>query len=155
MFNVNTLTWVNSVALPSIGATTAQKNVATLNWGINGSTTMLGIGATVKPVLTGSVLVLIEFNLGSAQGSAINTFQLAYGTGTAPVNGAAATGTTAGYSQQVTTLATIVNIEGNMSQFVTGLTTNTTYWFDLQTTSNIALANAATNISVIIFEVPY
>jgi hypothetical protein len=100
---------------------------------------MMGLGAQgtpcrITPVVTGKVEFSISGNMGNATNADIGTFVFAYGTGTAPANGAAATGTTPGGTGgfqgngNVNGLGTPVN----MLYTISGLTPSTAYWFDLQ-----------------------
>lgn len=96
---------------------------------------MLGLAGAITPVKTGSVVFMIcgtdETAGATAEGA---SWQIAYGTGTAPVNGAAATGTVVGVAQRsIADAATAVHVVPfSIAVRVTGLTLSTAYWFDLQ-----------------------
>lgn len=91
---------------------------------------MCGIAQTFTPVTSGKVLVFLSGKANNATAADGIAIQMAYGTGTAPINGATATGT----------VATGLTINSTNSMFipftlvalVTGLTLGTAYWFDLQ-----------------------
>jgi hypothetical protein len=95
---------------------------------------MAGLGSTcaITPVSTGRiefVFVISAFN--STAGQAAN-FEMYYGTGTAPANNAAVTGTAITgknhyvYSSTANAIETFADIG-----IITGLTLNTAYWFDV------------------------
>ncbi len=95
------------------------------------SAQMCGLGANYAftPTKTGNVL-LHFVGWGSTGGVGVTrTAQGSYGTGTAPVKGAAATGTAVGgggVQDSSVTSASLV-----FSYYVSGLTLNTAYWFDV------------------------
>lgn len=96
---------------------------------------MMGLAGSITPRGTGVILFL-------ASGSAFNTVstdgvaaQLRYGTGTAPTNGAALTGTAAGAKPTLTTGGA-----GNgfaLNAIITGLTRGTTYWLDIAANATV------------------
>lgn len=122
----------------------------------NGTGVMMGLAGSVTPTKSGKILIVVSANIANgATGGGAQT-QLRYGTGSAPANAAALTGTSIG------NIATIVNPllallapgSGNAtcSAIVSGLTLNTAYWIDLslaRITSNTA---TLTNISISIIE---
>ena len=90
---------------------------------------MLGLAGACTPAVTGNVLIMIRGDLvDSTTGDCV--WQIHYGTGTAPSNGAASTGTAAGAgagpSANSTTAFTVT-----LTAYVTGLTPSTAYWFDV------------------------
>lgn len=98
---------------------------------------MAGYGFAFTPTSTGKVKIKISGICTNATAADGITLQGAYGTGVAPVNGAAATGTLFGnqYLHNVFTAAS------GWEEFVcvdeiTGLTVGTTYWIDLQVNAN-------------------
>jgi hypothetical protein len=84
----------------------------------------------------------VQFTINGTLGSSTTTaddgivVQIAYGTGTAPGNGAAATGTTIGgaetWSQPAAVTAADVHQPLTIPAAVANLVAGTAYWFDLQ-----------------------
>jgi len=111
---------------------------------------MLGLGsssanaaATLTPTVTGDVLVIVSGNITTASTNQA-TYQISYGTGAAPSNGAAETGT------QVCLAPNMTNTSPtpfSISCFVTGLTLSTAYWFDLAVSSGSS-SNSTTLLHV-------
>jgi len=108
------------------------------------STVMTGLGASPSfyaytPQTSGNIKVSMGgiLKLVGSTGTLISTSIMAYGTGTAPINGAVPVGTFFGNG------ANTAGLTGTAPFFcvgyVTGLTVGTTYWFDLtQATGNAA-----------------
>lgn len=96
---------------------------------------MAGLGILFTPKKTGKMLLNIDGMAASATAVATVTLQGVYGTGTPPVNGAAAVGTA--YPQGPFILrATVSATTSGLMQFslfavLTGLILGTTYWTDL------------------------
>jgi len=103
---------------------------------------MFGLGSTLKitPLKTGKVRFTISFFPGGVGSTATNNFKISYGSGAAPVNGAAASGTVIGGTYSggaiVSVSATPTPIIRNV--VVTGLSVGTAYWFDVQGARNTA-----------------
>lgn len=92
---------------------------------------MMGLAGTITPATTGSIMVFITGTGSNATGSAGFGVNIRYGTGAAPANGAALTGTAIGI-QQNTVNATATAGDGfSCAGIVTGLTVNTAYWIDI------------------------
>jgi hypothetical protein len=100
---------------------------------------MMGLGVTITPVITGNLLMTIT---GSFSFSTANTqsSRLRYGTGTAPVNGAAPVGTLVGSVTQGTAAAAGEQLPFTMIGVVTGLSTGTAYWIDAALWANAGTA---------------
>ena len=137
-----------------------QKNVTSSSGPANtGSFTMQGLAGTITPAVSGNILITISGTIyGStltAAGDGIN-FSIAYGTGTAPSNGAASTGTlpTNGvqYSNPTTVTSTDVHVPFSTSAVVSGLTLSTAYWVDLTAEAIGAAGFTLNNVSVSIIE---
>jgi len=97
---------------------------------------MLGLGGSWKitPTTYGNVRITINGQLNNGTtGDGINVI-MAYGTGTAPTNGAALTGTTVGINTIFTDLTGLLTngVPFSKDYIITGLTAGTAYWFDLQ-----------------------
>jgi hypothetical protein len=87
-------------------------------------------------------------------GDGIN-MQLSYGTGSAPANAAAITGTQVGsilkYENPATVVAADVHVPFSMQAVITGLAQGTAYWFDIAaesiaTNSKIGLENVSVTL---------
>lgn len=95
---------------------------------------MMGLGTTCHLTPTYSSRIRIEFN-GDVSNAVINAssgLQARFGTGTAPSNGAAASGTTVGPQvNSFTAGAAGANNSFAVGGIITGLTPGTAYWFDL------------------------
>ena len=100
---------------------------------------MMGLGgtATVTPVYSGRVLVQFFGNLTNNSGTGIANTEMLYGTGTAPSNGTAQTGTRVGPSVGNST-GTQGAVPFSVGGIITGLSTGTAYWFDLALNANTA-----------------
>jgi hypothetical protein len=91
---------------------------------------MYGLNFTFTPTKASTIVMVYGYaaNNTSPDGGKIS---LAYGTGTPPVQGAAATGTGFGQAVQFTTAANNQQVPWALYQNIT-LTPGTTYWFDVQ-----------------------
>jgi hypothetical protein len=93
---------------------------------------MLGVGANLTPQVTGRVVAVVSsVILNNTIGDGC-TGILAFGTGTNPTNGDAATGTTIGNSKPFVASTVAGQIGGAWNALITGLTLNTPIWVDLQ-----------------------
>ena len=112
-----------TLAVTALAATTPTGTAST-------TFKMMGMGfwgCSITPVFTGNVLLSMTGMVKSSAGGDGYQAQLAYGTGAAPQNGAAASGTVVGsavYGASPLPLSAPV--------VITGLTLNTAYWFDIQ-----------------------
>jgi hypothetical protein len=104
---------------------------------------MMGLGGTasITPVLAGRIKLVINGNIVATNGQSA-TAQLSYGTGTAPVNGAAVTGTQIGSQIVQTALTGYLSTPFSLTAVISGLTVGTAYWLDL------ALKSSSGNVSV-------
>jgi hypothetical protein len=91
---------------------------------------MVGLSASFTPTINADCLVVIEGDLNLSLNS-VHTSRMRYGTGTPPVNGDAATGTTfSSINTHQFGTATATRF-AYYTQGVVNLTAGTTYWFDL------------------------
>ena len=128
---------------PSL-AKAAPVQLTPTNPGATASTTlvMMGLGAScaITPASSGKVLVIMTGEVFTNTALVVVTFGGRYGTGTAPVNGAAGTGTTFAAAGNMTVQSTTLSagIPFCLQQLLT-LTPGTAYWFDIA----VSTANAA------------
>jgi hypothetical protein len=94
---------------------------------------MMGVGSTCTLTPTYSTRMRIEFNgnISNSASSSSNTIQVRFGTGSAPANGAALTGTVVGSTYNNQTQTTGVFTPFATSAILTGLTPGTAVWFDI------------------------
>jgi hypothetical protein len=92
---------------------------------------MMGLGLSITPATTGRLLVMITGMMSNGTIADGASAQLRYGTGAAPNNAAAATGTAFGKVKNMVA-STASGIQGfSLCQIVSGLTVTTAYWIDV------------------------
>lgn len=124
-----------------------------------GTAVMMGIGSTctITPEVSGEIQISLVGDLGTnATAGTTMVVQLRYGSGTAPVNGAAVTGTAAGSA--VTLLLTSYT-SGDRYPFscvghVSGLTVGTAYWIDISLSASGGGTGTSQNLSMTVRESP-
>jgi hypothetical protein len=136
-------------------ATAYQANPGNPTGTTSATYVMMGLGGswTLTPLMTGNVKLHIVGSINNS-GANTSTVQLAYGTSSAPNNGAAASGTVVG---NATSWISISGIETNgipfcLSVIIRGLTVSTAYWFDAQLKSSSGTASIL-NLTVIAEEI--
>lgn len=92
---------------------------------------MMGLAGSITPNTSGQIIIIVSGDIANSSIGGAKV-KLRYGTGTAPTNGAAATGTPV--SQFITLSPIGANIQESFSVqgIATGLTVATAYWIDLQ-----------------------
>jgi len=113
------------------------------------SVLMLGIGstATFTPNATGRVLITVygDNNVSTAD---IVKAQIYYGTGTAPSNGASATGTAIGTNLQMKNPTSGDDTPFSLTYIITGLTVGAAYWIDLGVSNTAGATLTMQDLSV-------
>jgi len=118
---------------------------------------MMGIAAAFTPTGTGKVLVVVTGFAGTATAVQTAYTAPAYGTGGAPANGAAATGTIFG-TGAIQGIKAQANTAFASAAFVDVLTLvpGTAYWFDIQLgTGSVADQAQIQNVKFAFHELPY
>lgn len=111
---------------------------------------MAGMGNTLTLTPTYSTRIKIFLQGASFTSTAASSvgIQIRWGTGTAPANGVAVTGTALGTSINTTAVGILSPVAFSLGGIVTGLTAGTAYWFDIAFfTGNVADAANLANIS--------
>jgi hypothetical protein len=95
---------------------------------------MMGLGSTCKitPVISSRIYILFNGSMTNSTSSSQTNTQVAFGTGTAPTNGASLTGTTVGVVQNAFMNTGTAKYTFSNGGIITGLTPGTAYWFDEQ-----------------------
>lgn len=105
---------------------------------------MAGLGgATITPKTSGVIVVSISGVTFNTVNGWNNQIQIRYGTGAAPTNGAAVTGTAAGALQ--THASNVLNAQTGfcLHAVITGLTIGVTYWIDVSLASSFGGGTAS------------
>jgi hypothetical protein len=117
---------------------------------------MAGLAVSFTPATTGRVLVTVTgdaTNSGATAGQGAKA-QIRYGTGSAPANAAALTGTAVGAMVTATLMrATADLIPISLTAVITGLTLGTAVWLDLQEVALTSGTGQLKNLTVTIVEV--
>jgi hypothetical protein len=123
------LTGIGSeISLPSYSQSTPAAPTGTTNT----TGLMMGLAAAITPNKSGDLLIVISGTIFNATAIADGgKVQIRYGTGTAPVNAAALTGTAVGGQPQFIASTTAEKSIFSVNAIVTGLTTGVAYWVDL------------------------
>ncbi|MGJ4908872.1 hypothetical protein [Bradyrhizobium sp. HKCCYLS2033] len=144
--NAGTLAYARLPVFARTQSTPGNKSITA-----SSATQMLGMAGTITPTQSGNVLFMIRTETtSSTSGNCV--FTIRYGTGTAPTNGAASTGTQSGNGSNpsVGTGSTPTTLIG----YTTGLTVNTAYWIDVaaQSTGSSITCGALNNTVIAIEE---
>ncbi len=149
-----------SVATPVGNVLLGRRTFVSLSASPSGTTSvyptmkMMGLAGTFTPKVSGLVALFISFSGISslADGAGGFTAMAAYGTGTAPVNGATATGTLTGNSCTGYSPAATANVPCSVIGLLSGLTIGTVYWIDLQLASVIAGTASVQAVQIVAFD---
>jgi ribosomal protein L1 len=112
----------------------------------------LGASASITPVLTGKLMIIISGDTDNDTNSSGTRVQIRVGTGTAPINGGALTGTTQGglVSFQQNNLNNRVPF--SLNAIVNGFTLNTALWVDISLAAITSGVARVRNISISVIE---
>jgi hypothetical protein len=121
---------------------------------------MFGLGSTIKitPLKTGKVRFTINYYPSGTGTAGTNSYKICYGTGAAPANGVAASGTVVGRTDAG---GTVIQVSGTPAAIVrdviiTGLTPGTAYWFDVQGARHASNSSCSmASIEATLEELPY
>ena len=115
---------------------------------------MMGYGGTVSVTPASTARFLVTFCATSqTSGAGTGYIQIRYGTGTAPVNGAALSGTTAGPVVSFTPTSASDRSSSCSTAVITGLNTGTAYWIDVGLRSTSAITSTLLNSVFSVVEV--
>lgn len=123
---LNTTQTVN--ASPSLGSQLSGLNPTGTT---AGSPVMMGLGGSIKCAVIGRALVIAGGQAQSTVNDGGGSVQLAFGTGNAPANGAAQTGTLVGASIPFITVPASTQTGIILVSLLTNLTLRTEYWLDV------------------------
>ena len=117
---------------------------------------MMGLAGAITPVGSGKILIVINGDTDSDTAGDGTKIGIRYGTGTAPTNGAALTGTAVGTTPNAVNANLALNADRypfSVAAVVTGLTPSTVYWVDLSLAAVTGGTARVRNISIAITEI--
>lgn len=144
-------------------ATTAYVDRATTHTGTTsaaptGTTSatavMMGLAGSITPTRGTKIIVIISGQMANDTVNDGATVDARFGTGTAPTNGAAVTGTLVGIAQTHTSLTATERTGFCLVGKVTGLSVGTAYWLDLSLLAVTGGTASVTGVSIVAYEVP-
>ena len=92
---------------------------------------MMGLAGSITPAQNGRILIALSGDVAQTTTADGAKWQLSYGTGAAPANGAALAGTQVGSNPTMTFLTGVLLVPFSSQAIVTGLTVGTAYWLDV------------------------
>lgn len=127
---------VRSVSSSAVPTCTAPARVQSLPANPTGTAStsvpvMAGLAGSITPATSGNIQITITGSMFQTNAPDGCIAQIRYGTGAAPANGVAATGTTAGNPASFTAGIASQSVPFTTIGYVTSLTPSTTYWIDL------------------------
>ena len=114
---------------------------------------MMGLNQVITPKTTTRLLVTISGVVSQSTTADGAKWQIRAGTGAAPTNGAALTGTAYGSLQQMTFLTGVLSIPFSLTALITGLTVNTATWVDVSLAAITGGTATMTSVSVSVEEI--
>lgn len=117
--------------------------------------TMFGLNRTLTPTVTGDVLVIVAGSAFPDTAADGGTITLYHGSGSAPTNGAALTGTAMTTDEVTITnpLADVVKVPFCVVSLVKALTLSTARWFDIALKSTSGGDITLTDVTIVLVEV--
>lgn len=97
----------------------------------SGVQVMAGLAGSFTPATSGNMFLTVQSTIANSTINDGCIVQMRFGTGGAPANGAAATGTAIGKQQAATSFAANALNASTLVAYQTGLVVSTVYWFDL------------------------
>lgn len=120
-----------STAITQSQSTPADPGATTSTTGV-----MMGLAGSITPSRSGKVLIVISGDVDNNTAGNGSQFRIRYGTGSAPLNGSALTGATAGALQKFVNPSLALLLPGrspfSVNAIVIDLTVNTSYCIDLE-----------------------
>lgn len=109
---------------------------------------MMGLAGSITPAQTGRIVIIISGDVQNNTNADGAKFQIRYGTGAAPANAAALTGTTAGSLVNMVVAAAAQRLPFSLNAYITGLTPGTAYWIDISLAAVTGGTVAVKNVSI-------
>ena len=113
---------------------------------------MMGLAIAFTPKTTGRIAILIQGTANNNTSGDGVTVRMTTGTGTAPVNGVAFTGTAQGNVVTWTALTGLIAVPMHMSVIVPNLTVNVPIWLDLAVLAITGGTASVANLNISVWE---
>ena len=143
--------FTNDGEICSGAATTSQPTNPT--GAASTTATMMGLAGSITPNAGGNVLILITGDILNATIGDGVTIQISHGTGSAPANAAALTGTQDGVAVNFIASTAAGKVPFCVMAYVAGLTLGTAYWIDLASAQLTGGAVTMQHINIVAIEV--
>lgn len=145
------LSYTRATALATYQATPANPTGTTNTTGL-----MMGLAGAFTPTRTGNCMIIISGDITNGTASSGAKVQIRYGTGAAPANAAALTGTAVGNLVRYVGLAgsTTLEVPFSCNAVVTGLTVGTAIWIDIGLASITSGTASMKDVSISVIELP-
>ena len=142
----------NNIDFLPVTPVVAQSTPANPTGTTNTTGLMMGLAGTITPVRSGAIMIVISGDCTDDTISDGAAIQIRYGTGTAPTNGAALTGTAVGAKVRSNDAAASGLTPFSLNAIVTGLTLSTAYWIDVSLAAITAGTASINDVSISAFE---
>jgi hypothetical protein len=142
---------INGKTYASLQTTAASPSGTTSTTGVMAG---LGLAEGFTPSATGKILIIISGSMYNTSASGGATCAIRYGTGTAPANGAALTGTQIGASAIRGAIAVNERMPFSVSAVITGLAVGTQIWTDLNQAALTAGTAVLVGVAKAVVELP-
>lgn len=120
----------------------------------SGTFVQMGFAISFTPKMTGKIKISMQADLTNNTINDGCAMEITYGTGTAPINGAAQTGTVVGnYCKMSTDIAANAFVPGMCIGYVTGLNLATAIWVDAAVAAITGGTAAIQQVTVIVEEI--
>ena len=141
----------------SIANTTSQKTPVDPNTTTSLTGVMMGLSASITPVVSGKILIIISGDMDNNTDNSGAQVQIVTGTGSVPTNGVSITGSTQGglVKMQLTRTGNdtiVTRVPFSLNAIQTGLTLNTPYWIDLSLAAIIGGTARVRDVSISVVE---
>ena len=132
--------------------TVAQSSPGNPTGTTSATAVMMGLAGSIKLQGSGRILIMLSGDISNDTTADGATCRLRYGTGAAPANAAAATGTAVGNTVSFTALTGVLTVPFAQQVVVSGLTVGTTYWVDAAVAAVTAGTASISNLSLSVVE---
>lgn len=114
---------------------------------------MMGLGATITPAVTGKVMIVVSGSILNDTNTDGASVQIRTGTGAAPANGDALTGTARGAKVSMVNTVAAQRFPFSVNAVVTGLTVGTSVWIDAGVAAITGGTASIKDVSISVIEV--